>query len=209
MGLRSALVGQLGHPRGRPAPLVAAFMNRANAEQNHHAVKALEVEGHHDVLDAGFGGGVGLRLLLEHVTAGRVAGVETSDDMLSRAEGRFVDDVEAGRLELQAARLEDLPFEDDSFDRILSVNTYYFLEDPDRVFAEMHRVLRPGGRTVHAVRDAKVLRRIGFDPERQRLDEPERIAARARSAGFEPVTVGQPENDDRIQLVIADTQPGG
>ena len=208
MGLRSFVVGQLGNPSGRFAPLAAGFMNRANADQNRHAVEALEVAGHHDVLDAGFGGGVGLRLLLDHVTEGRVAGIEASDDMMSRAADRFADDVEAGRLELRPGSLEDLPFEDDSFDRILSVNTYYFLDEPDEAFAEMHRVLRPGGRTVCAVRDAEVLQRIGFDPAHQRLDEPELIAERVRSAGFEPVAVEQPEQDDRIKLVIADNLRG-
>ena len=208
MGVRSVIVRQLGHPQGRPAPLVAGFMNRANADQNRHAVEALEVASHHDVLDAGFGGGVGLRLLLDRVTEGRVAGIEGSDDMVSRAKNRFADDGGVGRLELRPGSLEHLPFEGDSFDRILSVNTHYFLEDPDQVFAEMHRVLRPGGRTVYAVRDAKVLRRIGFDPARQRLDEPERIAAMAQSAGLEPVAVTQPQKDNSIQLVIADNTRG-
>ncbi len=97
MGVRSFVVGQLGHPQGWFAPMIAGFMNRSNAGQNHHAVEALEVASDHTVLDAGFGGGVGLRLLLDRVTEGRVAGLDPSDAMLSRASSRFVDDLEDGR----------------------------------------------------------------------------------------------------------------
>lgn len=40
----------------------------------------------------------------------------------------------------------DLPFDDESFDAVWTQNTIMNIDDKARVFAEAHRVLRPGGR---------------------------------------------------------------
>ena len=124
------------------------------------------------------------------------------------APDEFADAVAAGRLQLRSGRLEQLPLDDKSLDRILSVNTYYFLNDPDRAYREMRRVLRPHGRAVHAVVDTRMLRRVGFNPEEHMLDEPEAMVLRARAAGFASVDVEVPEEDDRIRLVVAEVAGG-
>lgn len=38
------------------------------------------------------------------------------------------------------------PFGDEGFDRLFTVNTIYFWEDPAHTLSEVHRVLKPGGR---------------------------------------------------------------
>lgn len=48
-------------------------------------------------------------------------------------------------LEIHPAAGEDLPFSEGSFDLAICVSTIEHVEDPQRVFAEAHRVLRPGG----------------------------------------------------------------
>ncbi|AFL96098.1 hypothetical protein CL1_1903 [Thermococcus cleftensis] len=41
-----------------------------------------------------------------------------------------------------------LPFPDESFDLVLSVTMFEFIHEPERVLAEIHRVLRPGGEVI-------------------------------------------------------------
>jgi SAM-dependent methyltransferase len=48
---------------------------------------------------------------------------------------------------------ESLPFEEGSFDTVLSVTTICFVDDVQRMLAEARRVLRPGGRLVPAFVD--------------------------------------------------------
>ena len=44
-----------------------------------------------------------------------------------------------------ASTAEELPFEDDSFDTVVSTLVFCTVEDPDRALAEVARVLKPGG----------------------------------------------------------------
>ena len=76
------------------------------------------------VADVGFGGGVGIALLLDRVDAGgKVHGVEVSSEMLSRATRRFRDEITAGRLELHRASMTQLPFGPASLDGIITTHT--------------------------------------------------------------------------------------
>lgn len=67
-------------------------------------------------------------------------GLDPSDAMLSRAVARGIRTVKGVA--------EAMPFPDDSFDYALIVTTICFVDSPDEMIAEAHRVLRPGGRLV-------------------------------------------------------------
>jgi len=109
MAARSALLAgiakQLGHPRGVGGRLVGIALNRGNRGFVRAAVQALHADGDAAVADVGFGGGVGLKSLLDSVgRAGRVHGVEVSDTMLEQAAKRFRRDVASGRWRCTAGR---------------------------------------------------------------------------------------------------------
>jgi arsenite methyltransferase len=105
--LLSTVAGQLGRPHRIWSPLVARFLNRGNARAIAAAVDAAEVSRGSAVADVGFGGGVGLQLLLDRVgDDGVVYGIEVADEMLRRAKSKFGRDVRSGRLRL-SQRLSD------------------------------------------------------------------------------------------------------
>jgi ubiquinone/menaquinone biosynthesis C-methylase UbiE len=70
--------------------------------------------------------------------------------------------------ELVQADASDLPFPDCSFDAVVSLLTHTDFDDPTAVFAEVARVLRPGGRFVyvgtHPCFVAPSVQRGGVDP---------------------------------------------
>jgi len=69
------------------------------------------------VADIGFGGGLGLDLLLAQTRkGGRVHGVEPSPDMLNRARKAHHEEIAAGRLALHEAGMESLPITDGALD---------------------------------------------------------------------------------------------
>jgi SAM-dependent methyltransferase len=77
--------------------------------------------------------------------SGRVVGVDMTDEQLGKA-GRLRDRDGFGQVELVEAHIEELPFEDASFDVVMSNGVINLSPVKGRVFAEAARVLRPGGR---------------------------------------------------------------
>jgi arsenite methyltransferase len=145
---------QLRHPGGLAGQLVGAMMNRRNGRTIAAAVNALSPQPGTVVADIGFGGGVGLRLLLDRVgAAGQVHGIEISRAMLDRAARRFGGEIADGRLSLHAASLTDLPLPRASLDGAITINTIYFIADLDRAFSELARALRPSRHAVVGVAD--------------------------------------------------------
>ena len=91
-------------------------------------------------LDLGCGTGFALPLL---AAAGwEAVGVEVSTGQVTRARERGANVIQADA--------HELPFEDGSFEAVVSILTHTDFDDPRGVFAEVARVLRPGGVFVYA-----------------------------------------------------------
>jgi hypothetical protein len=84
----AAIAKQLGHPRGVGGRVVGLALNRGNRGFVSAAVQALHADDDAVVADVGFGGGVGLKLLLDSVSrSGRVHGVKYRTRCSSRPQG--------------------------------------------------------------------------------------------------------------------------
>jgi arsenite methyltransferase len=98
------------------------------------------------VLDLGSGSGTDIFCAAVLVgEAGRVVGVDITDEQLAKA-ARLRDRQGFSQVELVEAHMEDLPFEDESFDAVISNGVINLSPRKDLVFAEAARVLRPAGR---------------------------------------------------------------
>jgi SAM-dependent methyltransferase len=100
------------------------------------------------VLDLGSGAGIDALLAARWVgAAGRVIGVDMTLEMLDRARANAA---AAGfdQVEFRSGRLESLPVESESVDAVTSNCVINLVPDKAAVFAEIARVLRPGGRLV-------------------------------------------------------------
>jgi ubiquinone/menaquinone biosynthesis C-methylase UbiE len=91
------------------------------------------------VLDAACGEGYGSALLA--ASALEVSGVDISEEAVKHARSRYTTD----NLDFQVADCTDLPFDDESFDSIVSFETLEHLENQRGLLAEFRRVLAPGG----------------------------------------------------------------
>ena len=107
-----------------------------------HTVQLLWPRAGERILDIGTGTGWAARLAARR--GAHVTGVDIAPGMLAAAES-----LSAGLDPLpnfQRAAVESLPFEDNSFDGVISTYGVIFSSDPSKAVAEMARVLRPGGR---------------------------------------------------------------
>lgn len=178
--LRAAISRQLSHPSGAGGRVVAALMNRGNAALNDRAIDLLDVGPASRVLDLGFGGGLTLPRLLADAAA--VHAVDRAQDMVAAAQERHGDAVAAGRLTVATGDVHALPLAAGAVDRVLSVNTVYFWPDLAPAFAELHRVLAPGGRLVLGIRDGSVMEQVNRDVFTIRT--PDELAQGLTAAGF-------------------------
>ncbi|PJF08326.1 class I SAM-dependent methyltransferase [Pseudorhodobacter sp. MZDSW-24AT] len=105
------------------------------------------------VLEVGVGTGLSLPAYRPDVS---VTGIDASEAMLEKARDKVK---EQGLAHVEALRLMDaraLEFADNSFDHISALHIMSVVPEPERVMAEMTRVLRPGGTIVmvnHFARD--------------------------------------------------------
>ena len=133
--------GLLGHVVGR---IMAAETHAANRV----TLDLLDLAPDDDVLEIGFGHGRTLAEAARRVTAGHLAGIDPSEVMLQIARRRNDAALRSGRMDLKLGVSNALPWADGRFDKAYAVHTIYFWRQPARDLAEIHRVLKPGGRLV-------------------------------------------------------------
>jgi SAM-dependent methyltransferase len=119
------------------------------------------------VLDLGCGAGTDL-LIAAQMTGpeGRALGVDMTAAMVERArEGAQA--MGLANVEVEVGLIESLPFDDRSVDTVISNGVIDLVPDKEAVFAEVDRVLRPGGRLQLA--DVIVHKEVSEDA-RKRID---------------------------------------
>ena len=98
------------------------------------------------VLDLGSGAGIDLLIAAKKVgPAGRAIGIDMTDEMIAKAR----ENIAAAGLknaEVRKGIIEHLPVESSSVDWVISNCVINLSPEKDRVFAEINRVLKPGGR---------------------------------------------------------------
>lgn len=139
----------VGTHYSRPVGIVGRIAGKRMAEQhlpeNAWTVSLLNAQPGDHILEIGFGPGVAIQRLLHLVPRVKVVGIDYSRAMVRAASKRNAAALKNGRLQLYCGDAAQLPFKDESFDKILSIHSLYFWRDPAKVLAETLRVLKPGG----------------------------------------------------------------
>lgn len=185
---RPGVVGRFrSRQSGLPSGLVGRVFGRAMEGATHHAndlaVAALELTQPRTVLDVGFGQG---RTVAELVAGGHtVFGVDPSATMVRQATARNRSACRAGRVTLRAGDGISVPFPDHSVDAAICVHAIYFMSDPAATFADIARVLRPGGTLAVACRTADTPAPPWMDPDVYRFRTAADITTILRGFGFD------------------------
>lgn len=120
------------------------------------------------VLDIGCGAGVDT--LLAAMMAGpqgRAVGVDLTPEMIQRAKSNL-ELTGLDNVTFQVASGDDLPFEDESFDVVISNGAINLIPDKEATLKEIRRVLRPGGRLMIA---DQILQGPLLSDQRERIDK--------------------------------------
>jgi arsenite methyltransferase len=99
-----------------------------------------------DVLDVGSGAGMDTLVAAQMVgPTGSVTGIDMTPEMVAKARGSIAE-MGLDNATIIEGSAEHLPFDDATFDVVVSNSVIDLIPDKDAVFSEITRVLRPGGR---------------------------------------------------------------
>src|SRR2546425_11734753 len=135
-----------GRPRGALGRLGGLIMARTNQPCAAWVIDLLDIQPNDRVLEVGFGPGVGIQLLARSASAGYIAGVDSSEEMVDQATARNAKAIKSGHVDLRYGSAESLPFEDNTFDKVLAINSLQVWPDAVAGLREMWRVMKAGGR---------------------------------------------------------------
>jgi SAM-dependent methyltransferase len=147
---------QYRSPSGMMGWLAAERMVRQHGPETAWTMNLLEVQPTDTVLEVGFGAGQAIKLAAEKASDGRVMGIDLSELKVRVATRRNAQAVKAGRVALAQGNMTALPFEDQHFDKIMTIHTFYFWSEPAQPLSELYRVLKPGGRLVITLSTGKI-----------------------------------------------------
>lgn len=141
-------VTALGNPRkptGEAGEIMLSRMNESHFEVTGWALSFSPTLDAARVLDIGCGGGETLARMSKLVQHGHLVGVDYSQTSVGMSTRKNAADIKAGKMEILCASVERLPLPDDSFDFIITVESFYFWPSPVKNLREVLRVLKPGG----------------------------------------------------------------
>jgi ubiquinone/menaquinone biosynthesis C-methylase UbiE len=126
----------------------AAKMERHHLDITEKTMRLMDLHPGERVLDLGCGSGWAARLLARMVGdgprgIGEVVGVDVSDEIVRQARAESKDFENVTFVVGSAAQI---PWEENFFDKVLSVESFYYYPDQERALDELFRVMAPGGR---------------------------------------------------------------
>ncbi len=132
-------------PDGLGGRLMVKIMNSGHSALAQWGFGKLTAEDAREILDVGCGGGANVAVWLTKCPDAHVTGLDYSE--VSVAETRRVNEaaVKAGRCEVVQGNVAELPFADGRFDYASAFETIYFWPGLETCFAQVYRVLKPGG----------------------------------------------------------------
>lgn len=197
-------VTRLGNPRkpqGEEGRQMLRRMNDSHEAVTEWALSFFDFRESDRVLDVGCGGGATLARIARHIRTGQVTGVDYSPVSVALSREGNAAALQSGRVEVLEASVEHLPFEPERFDKIVTVESFYFWPDPADNLKEVRRVLKTGGTflLVADIYQKEGLSQKSLDNIQQyRLfnPTPSEFEALFRQAGFAKVTLHtQPGTD--------------
>ena len=111
-----------------------------------NTAKVLNLKHNDKYLEIGFGSGLFIKKYVSHVS--RIAGLDYSEDMVELASNINKNLIKSGKAEFKHGDLTSLPWHDNEFSVVVTIETFFFWPEPAASLKEIFRVLIPGGRLV-------------------------------------------------------------
>ncbi|QUM84713.1 class I SAM-dependent methyltransferase [Moritella sp. 28] len=156
------LASQLRCPSGDKALEVGISMNKANYNLNRECINLLELNDDNRVLEIGPGNGAFVQEVLQEAKGINYVGIDISTALVAEASRLNDSQVRKGVAKFECGDSADLPFEAGYFDKVFTVHTLYFWENPYEHLSEVRRVLKPSGTFCIAFGNREFMKNLPF-----------------------------------------------
>ena len=139
------IASQLKLPTGEKGIEMANMMHETNINMTRHSFQNLNISAGNTILELGHGNAGHVEFIFEQAKNLKYYGLEMSELMFQEARqinGNFVSQKQAF-FSLYEGNV--IPFQDVFFDKIFTVNTIYFWQEPEKLLLEIYRILKPKG----------------------------------------------------------------
>lgn len=137
------LAQNLANPEGEKGIEIGEMMNATNIGMTLESIKALLIEDSEHILEIGHGNAGHVKSILNRAQNIKYTGIDISATMHSEA--KRLNEAFRDQADFVLYDGEKLPFEDNTFDKIFTVNTVYFWKQPVDYLNEVYRVLKKTG----------------------------------------------------------------
>jgi ubiquinone/menaquinone biosynthesis C-methylase UbiE len=157
-----AIASQLKNPSGEKGIEMANMMNETNINMTRHSIQNLNISKENKILELGHGNAGHVEFLFEQAEKLKYYGLEMSELMFQEARQinrNFVSQKQAF-FSLYDGNI--IPFEEESFDKIFTVNTIYFWQEPEKLLLEIYRVLKSNGNFCLTFAEEDFMKKLPF-----------------------------------------------
>ena len=140
-----AIASQLKHPTGEKGIEMANMMHETNINMTRHSVQNLNIEAGESILELGHGNAGHVEFVFEQAQNLKYYGLEMSELMFQEARqiNRNLVSQKQAFFSLYDGNI--IPFPENHFNKIFTVNTIYFWQNPEEFLLEIYRLLKPNG----------------------------------------------------------------
>ena len=139
------IASQLKHPTGEKGIEMANMMHETNINMTRHSFQNLNISAGNVILELGHGNAGHLEFIFEQAENLKYYGLEMSELMFQEARQINRNFVSQKQAFFSVYDGNVIPFQDPFFDKIFTVNTIYFWQEPEKLLLEIYRVLKPNG----------------------------------------------------------------
>lgn len=179
---------QFGNPRGLIGKICCIGMNIINKPMYRNTVAQMNFDKGDKILDIGYGNGF---LLYEIYKKNQVDmyGIDISEDMKKTALKRNNRALKSGQLFLEIGDCCDLPYKNDMFSAVSSINTIYFWSDTAKGLSEIRRVLKKGKSFYNLIYTKEWFGESSVTEKGFKKFDADELVELGKEAGFEKVEV--------------------
>lgn len=184
--LTKYISSQFKNPRGLGGAIISIVQNVVNKAMYKKAVSLVNLQSNEKVLDIGYGNGHLLKRIYKKKPVD-LYGIDISDDAKEMATKKNRKAVAANQLHLSVGDCCDLPYEDNMFAAVTSINTIYFWSDTVKGLSEIRRTLKEGKSFYNVVYTKEYLNTIKYTQTGYKKFELKELMQYGKDAGFSQV----------------------